>query len=321
MMYSLPKFDGNRKNGRPGRALIVEGGGMRGAFAGGALGMMGELYPPENYDIVIGVSSGACSASYYVTEKNIDTARRNKILQVWRYELAGSKLMSYRNLLRGRPFLNQEYLIDELFGRRYPVKREILDEKSTTPFYIVVSNIKTLQPEYHRARGDNLFNLLKAATSLPIATKGRRRIGETEYTDGGVLDPLPVQAAIDAGYTDLTVILTNPRTHEQGRIGPFLSFMCFPWDGQVQRKLTKEMHVLHQRSYNLINNPPPGVRVRIIDPRHTLPAHMLSTNVFLLHHTVEMGLAAAFELFGKEKRRKGFLARIRRWFGFRPSTA
>jgi predicted patatin/cPLA2 family phospholipase len=274
---------------------------MRGAFTGGALASMAHAYPSHNYDLVVGVSSGACAAVYYVTEPPGNPVAIHRFLQVWRFELHGSKLMSYLNLLRGRQFLDQNYLIDELFGKRYPVKRERLDEKNTTPLFVAVSNLDTLEPEYIRATGENLFILLKAATSLPIATRGRRTLGKHEYTDGGVLDPLPVQAVLDAGYEDITVVLTTPRFHIHTPIGPLLSRLCYPWNRDAARKLSQHMHVQHRNSYKLINNPPKGVRMRIIDPKHSLPARMLDTNILLLNHTVDMGMQAAHEAFANTR--------------------
>ncbi|MEQ9363121.1 MAG: patatin family protein [Leptospirales bacterium] len=298
-MSRLPQFRGGR---RKGRVLIVEGGGMRGAFTGGALAAMAHEYPARNFDLVIGVSSGSCAAVYYVTEPPGDSLAIHRFLQVWRFELNGSKLMSYLNLLRGRQFLDQNYLIDELFGKKYPVKRERLNQKGITPLYVVASNMKTLEPEYIKATSENLFTLLKAATSLPIATRGRRTLGQHEYTDGGVMDPLPVQAAIDAGYEDITVILTTPRYHVHRPIGALLSRIAYPRHKGVARKLNQHMHVQHAKSYELVNNPPKGVRMRVIDPRHTLPAQMLDTNILLLNHTVDMGMQAAYDVLSNARK-------------------
>ncbi len=309
-MSRLPQFRGGR---RKGRALIVEGGGMRGAFTGGALAAMAHEYPARNFDLVVGVSSGSCGAVYYVTEPPGDSMAIHRFLQVWRFELNGSKLMSYLNLLRGRQFLDQNYLIDELFGKKYPVKRERLNQKGITPFYIVASNMKTLEAEYIKATSENLFTLLKAATSLPIATRGRRTLGRYEYTDGGVLDPLPVQAVIDAGYEDITVILTTPRYHVHRPIGALLSRIAYPRHKGVAQKLRHHMHVQHAKSYELVNNPPKGVRMRVIDPQHTLPARMLDTNILLLNHTVDMGMQAAYDALSNVRKPQSwwqFLKRI-----------
>lgn len=285
---------------------------MRGAFTGGALAAMAHEYPARNFDIVIGVSSGACAAVYYVTEPPGDSLAIHRFLQVWRFELNGSKLMSYLNLLRGRQFLDQNYLIDELFGKKYPVKRDRLNQKGITPLYVVASNLATLQPNYIQATSENLFILLKAATSLPIATRGRRTVGEFEYTDGGVLDPLPVQAAIDAGYEDITVVLTTPRYHVHRPIGRLVSRLCYPNHRGVARKLNEHMHVQHAKSYALVNNPPKGVKMRVIDPSHPLPAKMLDTNILLLNHSVDMGMQAAYDTLANTRNPTGLRHFLRR---------
>lgn len=282
---------------------------MRGAFTGGALAAMAHEYPARNFDLVVGVSSGSCGAVYYVTEPPGDTLAIHRFLQVWRFELNGSKLMNYFNLLKGRQFLDQNYLIDELFGKKYPVKRDRLNIKGSTPFYVVVSNMRTLQPEYIRATSENLFTLLKAATSLPIATRGRRTLGDAEYTDGGVMDPLPVQAVLDAGYEDITVVLTTPRYHIHRPIGRLLGRICYPFHKGVARKLSGHMHVQHARSYDLVNNPPKGVQMRVIAPNYPLPARLLDTNILLLNHTCDMGMQAAYESFA-HKPKTSFWRRI-----------
>ncbi|MCB1173991.1 MAG: patatin-like phospholipase family protein [Leptospiraceae bacterium] len=308
----LPPFH-HRK--RRGRALIVEGGGMRGAFSGGALaGLAMEKRPPEYYDIVVGVSSGSCSAAYYVTGTTNSRAAISRFLMVWRHELIDSKLISLRNLLHGRPPLDQEYLVDDLFGQKYRIERERLYDRNRPPFYIVVSNIETRQAEFIRATGANLLRLLKAATSLPIATRGRRRMGAHTYTDGGVLEPLPVQRLIDAGYTEITVVLTNPRHFRQEPTGKLLSWMCFPRNPQLAHLLHTKQHLKHQAAYQLINNPPPGVEITIIDPPGTLPVSMIGSNALQLNDSVDIGIARASEILRNSKQRllgkAGWLQRL-----------
>ncbi|MCB1302720.1 MAG: patatin-like phospholipase family protein, partial [Leptospiraceae bacterium] len=80
------------------RALIVEGGGMRGAFAGGVLAAMNRFYPSVHFDIVVGVSAGSCSAAYYVTEAPNDLESTIRNLNVWRYELSDGRFLSRRRL-------------------------------------------------------------------------------------------------------------------------------------------------------------------------------------------------------------------------------
>ena len=285
----LPRF---QRRDRPGRALIVEGGGMRGAFVGGALSMMATMHPAREFDLVVGVSAGSCSAAYYVADPDGNAAVTTQILNIWRHELTGHSLMSFWNFFRGQRFLNHDFLID-LFRLKYPMRREVLDEKGRTPLYVVLTNLDTMHAEFFRADSGNVYTLLKAATALPIATKGKVRFGGNLCSDGGVLDPLPVQATLDAGYTDLTVVLTNPRTFRSDPVSRLVSRLAFRKHPVAARQLAEYHHVQYNRSYDLVNNPPPGVHMRIIDPPRLLPAGMIETAAELVNRAVDLGQEAA----------------------------
>ncbi|MCB1137955.1 MAG: patatin family protein [Leptospiraceae bacterium] len=295
---------------RRGRALIVEGGGMRGAFAGGVLAAMNRWQPSRGFDIVVGVSAGSCSAAYYVTEDPNDLESTLRNLNVWRYELSTGQFLSTRRLIGKKTVMDQSYLVDHLFGSQYPLKRERLNRKRTTPLYVVVSNLRTGEPEYIRATADNALPLLKAATALPIATKGRSELGDQLYTDGAVTDPIPIEAVIQAGYRDITVVLNHPRSYISGRTGRLLSFLSFPYNRTMARFVHREHHLKYNRAKELINHPPRGVRVRIVDPPMSLPMKIVTTNEQILNQVVDLGMEAgrkAFEMAREEKRR------FRRW--------
>tara|TARA_B100001939_G_scaffold310810_1_gene292954 strand:+ start:8737 stop:9723 length:987 start_codon:yes stop_codon:yes gene_type:complete len=301
-----------RARGKKNRVLIVEGGGMRGAFAGGVLAAMNRWYPSRKFDLVVGVSAGSCSAAYYVTESPNDLEATIKNLNVWRYELSDGRFLARRRLVGKKTVMDQNYLIDYLFGSRYRLKKERLDSPRTTPLYVVVSNLGSGQPEYVRATAENALPLLKAATALPIATKGRSNIGDEQFTDGAVTDPIPVEAVIEAGYRDITVVLNHPRSYITGRTGRFLSFLSFPYNRSMARFVRHEYHLRYNRAKEVINHPPPGVKIRIVDPPMSLPMKIVTTNEQVLNQVVDMGLEAgrkAFEKMQEEKRK------FRRWLG------
>lgn len=299
-----------RAKGKKNRVLIVEGGGMRGAFAGGVLAAMNRWYPSRRFDLVVGVSAGSCSAAYYVTESPNDLEATLKNLNVWRYELSDGRFLARRRLLGKKTVMDQNYLIDHLFGSRYRLKKERLDNPRSTPLFVVVSNLSSGKPEYVRATAENALPLLKAATALPVATKGRSNLGNEMFTDGAVTDPIPVEAVIDAGYKDITVVLNHPRSYITGRTGRLLSFLSFPYNKSMARFVRHEYHIKYNRAKEVINHPPPGVKIRIVDPPMSLPMKIVTTNEQILNQVVDMGLEAgrkAFEKMQVEKRR------FRRW--------
>lgn len=294
-MSSLPKFTKKKK----GKALIIEGGGMRGSFAGGVLSSMAPKHPPNKFDLIVAVSSGSCSSAYYVTEPNPSSEDIERALDIWRKELAGSHLISFWNLFRGKRILDQDYLIDHIFQEKVPIKAEVLKQKKTVPFYIVVSNFRTLQPEYIRATYQNLFPLLRAATSLPIATKGYGLLENSKYTDGGVLDPIPVEAVLSAGYKDITVILTKPLDFRLTPSSPLLGSLAFPKFPEMGKAFIEQRYRRYNRAMEILNDPPKGIRFEIIAPEKTLPAGRMTTNANLLTENVRLGIEFGKKVFPK----------------------
>ncbi len=299
----IPEFHHSRKKGR---ALIVEGGGMRGSFAGGVLASMGSLYPANNFDLVVGVSAGSCDAAYYVTLLNHGTlsAQITSTLNIWRHELVGSKLINFLNPLRGKSFLDQEYLVDKLFGSKYRLPRERLDDPKTTPLYVVVSNLKTMLPEYIRATNANLHQLLKAATSLPIATRGRRSLGDHKYTDGGILDPIPVEAVLAAGYRKLTVILNRPLEYRSEPVSRLIGLLGFPWNRDIRHELNRKHHLRYNNAMEILNDPPGDLELTVISPEKNTPAGMLSRGEKLINMNIDLGIEAGYRAFADRVKAK-----------------
>ncbi|TGK62012.1 patatin family protein [Leptospira wolffii] len=282
----LPKFNKKRK----GRALIIEGGGMRGSFAGGALASLASLHSPEEFDLVVAVSSGSCSAAYYVTQPNPSEEEIEQALDIWRVDLAGNRLISFWNLLYGKRILDQEYLIRNIFQEKLPIRTEVLNKKKTVPFYVALSSFESFRPVYLRATSENLFPLLKAATSLPIATTGFGNVEGGIYTDGGVLDPVPVEAVLDAGYKEITTVLTKPIHFYQKPTRPWFGNLAFPKSPEMGRMLVAQRHTMYNRAMQILKNPPNGIRFKIIAPETELPAGRMTTNAELLRKTVQLGI-------------------------------
>ncbi|MCG9876571.1 MAG: patatin-like phospholipase family protein [Leptospiraceae bacterium] len=283
------------------KILIIEGGGMKGSFSGGVLSVMAEYYPARNFDTILAVSSGSCSAAYYATAKNHLDAQIKNIVNIWRNELDGRKLINRLKFFIGKPMLNQKYLIDYLMKEKYPLPFKNLSMPKFPSFHIVVSNIKKLKPEYIRATEENIFGLLHAATSLPIATRGEHKLDGNLYTDGAVLDPLPIRAAIEAGYKDITVVMNNPFTQSTKKYNRLLSLISFPFYGKLAKILTKENEYRYSSAKELIVHPPQGVKIKAIYPTYPLIG-LVSTNKEMLNRAINHGIEKGLKAFRDTKK-------------------
>ena len=299
---------------------------MRGAFAGGVLASMCLYYPAENFDMIVGVSAGACVAAFYITEENAAPAALTRFMNVWRYEIIGSKFISVRNFLRGKSFMNLDYLVDHLFGEKYRMNRERLDHLDAVPLYVGVTNMKSGTVEYLRATSENLLPLLKTAISVPLATRGKRKLEGKNYTDAAVLNPIPLKEVIEAGYTDITVVLNNPRDYRMkvmgSPLGGLIGRLFFPLHGGLAKNITTERPRNFNQSYELAYNPPPGVNIRVIAPHKRVPKRMVDTNEHKLNEAVDLGVEAGYRMFAddyflRKKKEKGLKARLGRLLGWK----
>jgi predicted patatin/cPLA2 family phospholipase len=236
-------------------ALIVEGGGMRGAYAAGAL--LGLAERGVAFDRVWATSSGACSAAYFVAGGGTEGIR------IWEDLVSGGQLIRFRNLFAGRGCLDLDYLI-RTFRERVPLDWGRL-AAAQSQLWVVLTDCRLGEAVYHRVRGAEVFDVLCAATALPFATRGYARVDGVDYADGGITDSIPFAAAIAAGATEVTVILTHAPGY---RMRPFplgLARLAFPRFPRVARAL-RDRYRNYNGSLDLLASPPPGVSLRLIRP-------------------------------------------------------
>lgn len=273
---------------------------MKGAFSGGVLACMCKFFPKENFDLVVGVSAGSCASAYYVVDE--DGSESQKILDIWKHELYGNKFISFWNPIQKlSALMDQNYLFDDLFQKKYPLPSERFNQTKTPPFYIVVSDLHREVPRYIQATKDNVFSLLKAATALPIATRGKRWFEGLLFGDGGALDPIPVEAVIEAGYKNITLVLNQPRMKFSEPIGRVLSRLAFPFERDFARKIRYYHHLMYNKAKSFLLHPPPGVNINIIAPEKPLPVNTITTNMKKLHYVVHKGWETAYRTFSRRE--------------------
>ena len=181
-------------------ALVLEGGGMRGAFTTGVL----DFFLEKNivFDRVYGVSAGACHACSYLS---LQPGRAHRIVADY---VNDPRYMSYSNLLKGDDFFSREFVYhtipDELDLYDYDMLREYPGK-----FYVAVTDCKTGKPVYfpveelHRD-----IDKVRASASLPILSH-MVKIDGGEYLDGGMCDSIPVKKAVADGAKKCVVVLTR----------------------------------------------------------------------------------------------------------------
>lgn len=180
--------------------LILEGGGMRGAFTAGVLDEW--LEQRLHFKTVYGVSAGACQACSYLC------SQKGRGIRVWKDYLRDRRFCSLSSLLRTGDLFNAQFNYEEIPQRLDPIDGEVY-ARSGAKLYAVVTNLHTGQAEYlpvEDMRRD--MPLIRATASLPLISRPVE-IGGQLYLDGGVADPIPLAYSIAQGCARHVLVLTR----------------------------------------------------------------------------------------------------------------
>ncbi|HEU0298673.1 MAG TPA: patatin-like phospholipase family protein [Longimicrobium sp.] len=207
-------------------ALVISGGGSKGAFAVGALKyLIGEL--GLSFDVVAGTSTGALIAPLIVArgrdalptlEKEYTTVGTRDIL---------SGLPAVR-VVTGKPSLYDsdplerridKHITDDVFRTLRDSPRQLAvttvdlrDGKLV--YYQTGPRIQTDELVEQVTSREQLARAVHASASIPVAmppvVNARAGHPDDGYVDGGVREYVPIEIAIDAGATDICCIILAP---------------------------------------------------------------------------------------------------------------
>lgn len=192
--------------------LVLEGGAMRGMFTAGVLDVFMEN--GITVDCVVGVSAGALFGVNYLSGQKGRVIRYNK-------KFNGDKdYLGLRPLLREGNIVSTKYAYEEVPRNLDPFDNEQY-MKSPIPFYAVVTNVETGEPEYIQVKNPlEQMDVLRASGSMPLVSKVVN-IGDKHYLDGGISDSIPYKWLHEQGYEKEVVILTRDMDYRKTPARPF----------------------------------------------------------------------------------------------------
>lgn len=215
--------------------LVLEGGGVRGAYTAGALSWLKDN--SISFDYSVGISSGAVYLTCFLAD-NMQAAR----MMSTKYA-AGPECVGYQAFLKEGHYVAYKYIFDKC-----------LKEKE----HLTMAPIREKKPEmevgaYDLGEGktcwfgpedlDDDLVLLRGTCALPLASavveyKGRRLL------DGGITKMVPIERAQEKGCTKFMVITTKPRDYVRKPAAPIVEFLM----GIVYKECpqaAKDYHVRH----------------------------------------------------------------------------
>lgn len=184
-------------------ALVLEGGGMRGVFTSGVLDAF--MKHDLTFPYIVAVSAGACNGMSYVSHQP-RRARISNIDYLSRYKYIG-----LRHLVTQGCIFDRELLYDKFPNQYLPFDFDTFFSSPMT-FEMVTTNCITGQPMYLSERHDRqrALDIVRASSSLPYVSK-IVDVDGIPMLDGGIVDSIPLQHAIDMGHPTNVLVLTRNR--------------------------------------------------------------------------------------------------------------
>ncbi|MDN3620150.1 patatin-like phospholipase family protein [Polaribacter undariae] len=205
------------------KALVISGGGSKGAFAGGVAQYLMKK-EKKDYDIYIGTSTGSLMVSHLalgkldelkelytnVNQKTIFSNNPFKIKKV-----AGEKVVTIRHLNTFWNFLNGRKTFGESKNLRTLIKKKITKEiyneirKNNKEVVVTVSNLTANQIEYksiNECTYDDFCDWIWGSCNyVPFMSLLEKN--NCQYADGGFGSLVPIREAILRGATEIDAII------------------------------------------------------------------------------------------------------------------
>ena len=187
--------------------LVLEGGGLRGVFTCGVLDCF--MDHGIRFPFTVGVSAGACNGLSYMSNQrgrarisNIDLMEKYKYVG-FKYMLTQGCIMDFKLLFEDFPERIIPYDYDAYFS-------------NPERFVMVTTNCLTGKAEYleEKSSSERVMDIVRASSSLPFVSK-ITYVDGIPMLDGGIVDSIPIQYALEQGYENLVVILTRNKGYRK----------------------------------------------------------------------------------------------------------
>ncbi len=190
-------------------ALLVEGGGMRGAFTAGVFTAFKD-YNLE-FPYIIGISAGANITSDYLANQ---CERNERIYTQW---ITDKRFLNFSNLLKEGTYFGMDFLYNELGYHLDPFDFDTFYQTNTC-FKVGVTHCRTGKTFYMlpaKARSkEETFLMLRASSSIPCISKPVLIRGQY-YLDGASVNGIPLDKSIEDGNTHHIFISTRNRGYRK----------------------------------------------------------------------------------------------------------
>ncbi len=226
------------------KALVISGGGNKGAFAGGIAEYLIKEQQ-QHYDLFLGTSTGSLLIPL------ISIGKINKIKEVFtsvkqqsifnispflvyknrfgEYKTRINHLNVLKRLLRNKKTLGESRNLLKLIRRSFTEDDFKILRQSEKDVVVTVSNISSNNVEYKHS-GRNTYDdfcewVWISANLIPFMSLVVK--DGFEYADGGFSNFVPIKKAIDMGADEIDAVVLHPKKNKVNHISSRNSFDTF----------------------------------------------------------------------------------------------
>lgn len=250
-------------------SLILEGGGMRGAFTAGVLDNL--MDRGIRFPYVIGVSAGACNAlSYMSHQRGRSKYSYTKLMEQYKY-------IGLKKFLLNGNIMDFNLLFHKFPEEIYPYKYQELAD-APERFEMVTTSCQTGKACYFNEKSDpkRIIEIVKASSSMPFVAPIVYVDGEP-MMDGGVADSIPLERAHSLGYKNSLVVLTRNKGYRKPKKAttvPFFMYRKYP----NLRKAIIGRNAMYNKQVTLVEELEERGKITVIRPINPIQVGRMERN-------------------------------------------
>ncbi|QKX06328.1 patatin-like phospholipase family protein [Aquimarina sp. TRL1] len=216
------------------RALVISGGGSKGAFAGGVAQHLIQDLGME-YDLFLGTSTGSLLVSHLalskieeikeiytsVTQQSIFSNCPFSIKKKKGYEIIGINHYNVlRNLIRRKKSFGDSTNLRTLLSESIPREYYTSLRESSKDIIVTVTNLSTNEVEYKSIKActyEDFLDWIWISCNYPPFMSLVRK-NHCDYVDGGLGSMVPIEEAITRGAKEIDVIILETEVNHLNRM-------------------------------------------------------------------------------------------------------
>ena len=274
------------------RALVLEGGGLRGVFTCGVLDCF--MDHGVRFPFIVGVSAGACNGLSYMSGQR-GRAKATNIDLMDKYKYVGLKY-----LFTQRCIMDYKLLFEDFPAKVIPYDYEAYFANPAR-FVMVTTNCLTGQAEYmeDKTSSERVMSIVRASSSLPFVST-ITYVDGVPMLDGGIADSIPLEYAFSQGYDRAVVVLTRNRGYRKKESSMKAAKVFYRKYPHLQAALAKR-NKIYNKTMDLIETLEEQGRIIVIRPERPVEVGRMEKDTAKLTALYEEGYRVAQRLVSENQ--------------------